>query len=89
MVWDDPAVDWGRFDRVVVRSAWDYTFKRDEFLAWADSLDGRLQNPPDAAALEQRQALHGRSRRGGLPVVETQFSGPGRPAARRSRARWW
>ena len=22
--WDDPAVDWSRFDRVVLRSAWDY-----------------------------------------------------------------
>jgi len=22
--WDDPAVDWSRFDRVVLRSTWDY-----------------------------------------------------------------
>ena len=34
-VWDDPDVDWDQFDAVVVRSTWDYTTRREEFLAWA------------------------------------------------------
>jgi glutathione synthase/RimK-type ligase-like ATP-grasp enzyme len=34
-VWDDPDVDWDRFDAVVVRSTWDYTSRREEFLSWA------------------------------------------------------
>ncbi len=41
--WDDPKVDWSRFDLVVVRSCWDYVGRRDEFLAWADSVPN-LQN---------------------------------------------
>ncbi len=33
-VWDDPTVNWGAFDLVVIRSTWDYSLRRDEFLAW-------------------------------------------------------
>ena len=45
-VWDDAAVDWGAYDLVVVRSAWDYSDRRDEFVAWARSIP-RLLNPAD------------------------------------------
>jgi glutathione synthase/RimK-type ligase-like ATP-grasp enzyme len=45
-VWDDPAVDWTAFDLVVVRSTWDYPDRRDDFLAWAESLSYVL-NPPE------------------------------------------
>ena len=34
VVWDDTAVDWPAYDAVVVRSCWDYTERRDAFLAW-------------------------------------------------------
>jgi len=44
-VWDDEAVEWGGFDLVVVRSTWDYPGRRDEFLAWADSLPRVLNSP--------------------------------------------
>ena len=46
-VWDDQGVDWTAYDRVVVRSVWDYTGRVDEFLAWAESVGpGRLRNTP-------------------------------------------
>lgn len=35
VVWDDPAVEWRRFTRIVVRSTWDYPTRRGSFLAWA------------------------------------------------------
>ena len=37
-VWDDPSVDWAVFDRVVIRSAWDYTARVDAFLDKLDAL---------------------------------------------------
>jgi glutathione synthase/RimK-type ligase-like ATP-grasp enzyme len=43
-VWDDAAIDWDAYDLVVVRSAWDYSARRDEFVAWARSVR-RLLNP--------------------------------------------
>jgi glutathione synthase/RimK-type ligase-like ATP-grasp enzyme len=44
-VWDDDAVDWARFDLVIVRSTWDYPDRRDAFLAWAESLTRVLNSP--------------------------------------------
>jgi hypothetical protein len=48
-VWDDPAIDWASYDLVVVRSAWDYSLRRDDFVAWAQSVP-RLLNPADVIA---------------------------------------
>lgn len=35
VVWDDPAVQWQQFRRIIVRSTWDYPARRGTFLAWA------------------------------------------------------
>ena len=48
-VWDDPEVDWGAFDLVVLRSTWDYSPRRDAFVAWAQSVP-RLLNRADVVA---------------------------------------
>ena len=42
--WDDPAVAWGDYDLVVVRSTWDYPERRGDFLRWARGL-ARVENP--------------------------------------------
>lgn len=34
--WDDAAVDWAQFDACIVRTTWDYTERREQFLRWAD-----------------------------------------------------
>jgi hypothetical protein len=34
--WDDPNVDWARFDLALLRSAWDYTERLTQFLAWVE-----------------------------------------------------
>jgi hypothetical protein len=44
VVWDEPSVDWDRYDLVVLRSTWDYATRRDEFLAWARGVT-KLVNP--------------------------------------------
>ena len=38
-VWNDPKVDWSRFDRVIIRSPWDYHEHAADFLAWFGTLD--------------------------------------------------
>ena len=38
VVWDAP-VDWTLFDRVVLRSCWDYHLRTTEFLEWIEELD--------------------------------------------------
>ena len=41
--WDSGA-DWDSYALVVVRAAWDYVDRREEFLAWADTV-ARLATP--------------------------------------------
>jgi len=38
-VWNDPAVDWTRFDALLVRTTWDYFRYYDKFLAWYDQVE--------------------------------------------------
>jgi glutathione synthase/RimK-type ligase-like ATP-grasp enzyme len=73
-VWDDPAVDWSRFELVVLRSTWDYAERRDEFLAWIDRLE-RVVNPPEVVRWNSDKAYLGEL--AGVPVVPTSFLDPG------------
>ena len=77
-VWDDPAVDWSSYDLVVVRSTWDYTLRREEFLDWASSVP-RLSNPFDVLTWNtDKRYLGGLT---GVPVVPTSYVAPGQPFA--------
>ncbi|MFC5524506.1 gamma-glutamylcyclotransferase [Rhodanobacter ginsengisoli] len=38
-IWNDPTVDWSRFDAVLIRTIWDYFKQHTAFLAWLDRLD--------------------------------------------------
>ena len=39
VVWDDPSIDWAAADAVAVRATWDYHRRREEFLAWANTVE--------------------------------------------------
>ncbi|GAA5021937.1 hypothetical protein [Kitasatospora paranensis] len=81
VVWDDPAADWAGYTAAVVRSTWDYTTRRSEFLAWAHRTAAltTLCNP--AAVLEwNTDKTYLRTLAGaGVPVVPTAWVGPGDP----------
>jgi hypothetical protein len=75
--WDDPSVDWESYDRVVIRSTWDYTARVGEFLAWCDAVGPkRLRNRPDLVAFnaDKRYLLEL-----GVEIVPTEFVVPGAP----------
>jgi len=49
LIWSDAGVCWADFDRVVVRSCWDYHLRANEFVEWIDRLEQRghvLLNTP-------------------------------------------
>jgi len=77
-VWDDAAVDWSRYDLVVIRSTWDYTGKVDAFLAWADSVP-RLLNPADVVRWNHDKRYLAALQAKGVPTVPTAFLAPGEP----------
>ncbi|HWD96019.1 MAG TPA: hypothetical protein VG246_06340 [Acidimicrobiales bacterium] len=53
--WDDASVRWDEFDLVVVRSTWNYTTRREDFLAWTRSMPN-IVNP--AAVIEYSSDKH-------------------------------
>jgi glutathione synthase/RimK-type ligase-like ATP-grasp enzyme len=70
--WDDPAADWGRYDRVLLRSVFNYTHRVEDFLAWCSALGaGRVLNPPELVRFNAERYL---AQLAG-PTVPTTFVG--------------
>src|SRR5664279_2138134 len=70
--WDD-ATAWASVPLVMVRSPWDYSGARDEFLAWARGVDRvtRLLNPVEVLAWNSHKSYLLDLRRAGVPTVST------------------
>ena len=74
-VWDDAAVDWASYDLVVVRSTWDYTWRREAFLDWAASVPALL-NPLEVLVWNTDKRYLADLDGAGVPVVPTTFVAP-------------
>jgi hypothetical protein len=74
--WDDPAVDWAAYDLVVLRAPWDYFVRRDEFVAWADTVP-RLANPADVVRWNTDKRYLDDLSAAGVPTVPTDWVAPG------------
>ncbi|MFG1950773.1 RimK family alpha-L-glutamate ligase [Micromonospora sp. NPDC048830] len=74
--WDDPAADWAAHDLVVLRSPWDYAPRRDEFVAWADTVP-RLANPADVVRWNTDKRYLAELSAAGVPTVPTAWVAPG------------
>jgi hypothetical protein len=77
--WDEPGVDWRAFDAVVIRSTWDYSARRQEFVAWADAVGERLHNAPDVVRWNSDKRYLEDLAGAGVPVVPTVYVAPGDP----------
>ena len=78
-IWDDPHVDWGRFELAVLRSTWDYSRRRPEFLAWATDVEARvrLANPARIVRWNTDKHYLAELAAAGVPTVPTHFLEPG------------
>lgn len=74
--WDDPAIPWADYDRIILRSCWDYPGRVDEFRAWLARIAplGTLQNPADMVAGNLDKRYLQDLERHGLPVVPTRWA---------------
>lgn len=75
--WDDHSVDWNAH-LVVLRSTWDYTLRREEFLAWTRSV-ARLCNPAAVVEWSSDKIYLRELKAAGVPVVATAWAAPGEP----------
>jgi len=82
--WDEPAADWARFDAALLRSAWDYTERLGEFLAWVERVASlsMLLNPPPVVRWNADKHYLLELARAGLPVVPSSFAEAGAEAER-------
>jgi hypothetical protein len=75
VVWNDPAVGWDAYDRVILRSTWDYTFGVHAFLDWCRAVGReRLRNDADVVAFNADKRY---LRELSCPTVPTVFVAPG------------
>jgi hypothetical protein len=86
VVWDDPDVAWSAYDLLVVRSAWDYAQRREEFLAWAEQVSGRtvLANPLPVIAWNTDKHYLRELEAAGVRIVPTQWLEPERHLSSRA-----
>jgi glutathione synthase/RimK-type ligase-like ATP-grasp enzyme len=75
-VWDNPRVTWPVFDRVVIRSCWDYHRRLPQFLAWLDRLEHlavSVWNPVPLVRVNAHKSYLRELEAAGLPVVPTAW----------------
>jgi glutathione synthase/RimK-type ligase-like ATP-grasp enzyme len=72
---DDASAGWSLADLVAVRTTWDYTERRDEFLAWAARMTAttRLQNPLAVLEWNSHKRYLAELGDAGVPVVPTRL----------------
>jgi hypothetical protein len=80
VVWDDPSVDWNAFDRVVIRSCWDYHVQARRFLDWVGRCEATgvaLWNPPATIRGNVHKSYLERLARAGARVTPTRVLASG------------
>ena len=77
-VWTDVDVDWASFAAVVLRETWDYSERRDEFLAWTRRVADvtLLLNPAAVVEWNTDKRYLRDLADAGVPVVPTLFVAP-------------
>lgn len=79
VAWDDPDVEWDRFDLAVIRSTWDYVDRLDDYLAWAERAGAAtlLLNPVDVVRWNIDKRYLRELAGAGFAVTPTTFLEPG------------
>ncbi len=77
-VWDDPSIDWGSFDAVILRATWDYSRRLEEFIAWTRRVASvtALLNPADIVEWNTDKRYLSDLAAAGVPIVPTAFLEP-------------
>lgn len=88
VVWEDPHQDWAALDLCVVRSAWDYCWRRGEFLNWAAraAASTRLWNSQRLIEWNTHKGYLCDLARRNVPTVPTEVLRAGRQVAIRAAA---
>jgi glutathione synthase/RimK-type ligase-like ATP-grasp enzyme len=80
VVWDDPTIDWGTYQHVVIRSTWDYTSRPTQFVDWTHRVErtSTLLNPATVVGWNIDKTYLRDLEKAGLPIVPTIWLDPER-----------
>ena len=75
VVWDSQEVRWDRFSAAIVRSTWDYSQRRDEYLTWIDRISRQTQlwNPAQVLTWNTHKHYLRDLKAQGIPVLPTEW----------------
>ncbi|MGW0185505.1 ATP-grasp domain-containing protein [Streptomyces sp. NPDC003362] len=76
--WEDPEIDWGGFDAVLLRSPWSYVEQLPRFLSWCERVTAvtHLLNPLPVVRWNLDKSYLGDLDAAGVPVVPSSFVAP-------------
>ena len=71
--WDDPGVDWGAFDAILIRLTWTYHHRPRQFRAWLDRVAALVPvfNPPEIVRWNMDKRYLQDLERAGVPIAPT------------------
>jgi glutathione synthase/RimK-type ligase-like ATP-grasp enzyme len=74
-VWDDSTVHWDKFDLVLIRSTWDYSPRRNEFINWVNRISAltTVLNPIEVIEWSSDKHYLNDLAQAGVPIVPTSF----------------
>jgi len=87
VAWDDPSVQWQKFDAVILRSTWNYHRQLPKFLQWLAILDQptvSVWNPSDVVRANVSKKYLIDFNNAGIPIVPTVFVPQNKSAQLRS-----
>lgn len=73
-IWNDPAVDWSRFDAVLIRTTWDYFKHYASFRQWLDALSIPTINPTPLLRWNADKRYLLELERHGIEVIPTRIA---------------
>ena len=81
-VWDDAAVDWAAFRLTVIRTTWDYHYRRAAFVAWTERAATltELWNPAPTVRWNTHKSYLRDLAAAGIPIVPTVWLAAGSSA---------
>jgi glutathione synthase/RimK-type ligase-like ATP-grasp enzyme len=82
VVWNDPTIDWNRFDLALIRSTWDYLDEQERFikvLAQIEASSCRLFNPLEAVRWNIDKHYLFDLEKWGVPIIPTLLTSKAEP----------
>lgn len=76
-IWNDPTIDWKKYDALVIRNTWDYYTQSDAFITWLKKIrDSKIPmlNPADVVLQNIHKFYLRDFEKNGVRIIPTIFS---------------